>query len=352
MKQRFTAIAGLAGILALSVLAPALGAGDATQLTPGRIAFQIATGSTAGTFFPVGEAIAGMISHPRGVDRCSDPQVCGPAGLIVSTRTSEGAVDNLIDVNKDDVESGLTQSDVLAAAVKGDGPFRKLGPQSHVRVIAALFSEQVHLVVSANAKIKDISDLRGKRVSLGSDGSGVGITSREILAAYRLPESAIKESHEDLYAAVTLMKAGRLDAFFAVGGVPIDPVSDLIASGQARLVAIDGKGRDRLLKTVPSLSAAVIPAHSYSSSAATGTVSVRALWVVRDSEPDALVYAITRALFNPKNSDALTASHPSAREIGIATAALSPPAPLHPGAARFYSERGIRLATSTAQAKH
>jgi TRAP transporter TAXI family solute receptor len=305
---------------------------------PGRISFQIATGSTAGTFFPVGEAIAGLISHPRGVDRCETPNVCGPAGLIVSTRTSEGAVDNLIAVNNGDVESGLAQSDVVAAAVKGQGPFRKLGPQLHVRVIASLFSEQVHLVVAAGAKIDGVADLKGKRVSLGSDGSGVGITAREILAAYRLPENSLKASHEDVFDAAALLKDGKLDAFFAVGGVPLDPVAELISARKARLVPINGAGRDRLLKAEPALSSATIPANAYGKSGEIQTVSARALWVVRDSEPDALVYDITRALFNPKNYDQLAASHPSAREIGLATAALSPPAPLHPGAARFYSD--------------
>ena len=70
-----------------------------------------------------------------------------------------------------------------------------MGPQSHVRVIASLFSEQVHLVVAANSKINSVADLKGKRVSLGSDGSGVGITAREILAAWRLPESRLKTVH-------------------------------------------------------------------------------------------------------------------------------------------------------------
>jgi TRAP transporter TAXI family solute receptor len=310
----------------------------AADTPPARISFQIATGSTAGTFFPVGEAIAGLISHPRGVDRCDNSDVCGPPGLIMSARTSEGAVDNLIAVNIGDVESGLTQSDVTAAAVKGQGPFRKLGAQTHVRVIASLFSEQVHLVVAAKSKINSIADLKGKRVSLGSDGSGVGITTREILAAWRLPESAMKTTHDDVFNAVALMNQGKLDAFFAVGGVPLDPISDLIAHGQARLVPIDGPGRDRLLKMVPSLSPASIPAGAYPGSGEIPTVSARALWVVRDSEPESLVYDITRALFSPKNYSALAASHPSAREIGLNTAALQPPAPLHPGAARFYND--------------
>lgn len=344
MKTRLATLAVLAGISALVlaglVISGRQTAADVHAILPAqtRISFQIATGSTAGTFFPVGEAIAGLISHPRGVDRCDNENLCGPAGLIVSARTSEGAVDNLIAVNRGDVESGLAQSDVTAAAVKGDGPFHRLGPQSHVRVIASLFAEQVHLVVAAKSRIGGVAGLRGKRVSLGSDGSGVGITAREILSAYQVPETALKATHDDVFNAATLMKAGKLDAFFAVGGVPLDPVSDLVAHGQARLAPIDGPGRDRLLKAVPSISAATIPAGTYGSNALVQTVSARALWVVRDSEPDALVYGITRALFNPGNYGALAASHPSAREIGLATASLSPPAPLHPGAARFYSE--------------
>jgi TRAP transporter TAXI family solute receptor len=349
MKQRLipgrvlAALIGLAAFSAL-VLAALLGAGSrgaaSTVQIPfnqQRISFQIATGSTAGTFFPVGEAIAGLISHPRGVDRCESANVCGPPGLIVTARTSDGAVDNLMAVNRGDVESGLAQSDVIAAAVKGTGPFRKLGPQDHVRVIASLFAEDVHLVVAAKSKIKSVADLRGKHVSLGSDGSGVGITAREILSAYRIPETAMKARQDDVFNSATLLKAGKLDAFFAVGGVPLDTVTDLIAHGQARLVPIDGPGRDRLLKAVPSFSAAAIPAGSYPGIGPVETVSARALWVVRDSEPDALVFGITQALFNPRNHDALASSHPSAREIGLATASLSPPAPLHPGAARFYA---------------
>src|SRR5580700_3288167 len=120
MKQRFPALIGFAGFSALVLAALVFGfLPGAADTPPARISFQIATGSTAGTFFPVGEAIAGLISHPPGVDRCNTDNVCGPAGLIVSTRASEGAVDNLIAVNRGDVESSLAQSDAVAAAVKG-----------------------------------------------------------------------------------------------------------------------------------------------------------------------------------------------------------------------------------------
>lgn len=300
-----------------------------------RISFQIATGSTTGTFFPVGEAIAGLISHPPGVARCDVANVCGPAGLIITTRTSEGTLDNVLAVNNGDVESGLAQSDVIAAAVKGAGLFRPKGKETHVRVIASLFSEDVHLVAANDAKIDSVADLRGKRVSFGLPGSGVSFTADEILKAYNVPLMRMRRFTLDTPAAIDQLKQGRIDAFFAIGGVPLDGLSDLLSAHAAKLVPITGPGSKELMKGEPSLQPAMI---AYPGQAPVATVATRAWWIVRDSVPDALVYEITRALFNPANRSALTASHPSAREIGLATAALAPPAPLHPGAARFYGE--------------
>ena len=326
MPRRPVFLGAFAVLVALSL--------GAAADTP-RIPFQIATGSTTGTFFPVGEAIAGIVSHPMGVARCDTAGVCGPAGLIATARTSEGTVDNLLSVNTGESESGLAQSDVVAAAVKGEGPFKAKGKQSHVRVIASLFREDVHLVAAANSTIKSVTDLKGRRVALGSPGSGVGLTAREILAAYGVPETRIRQSSLDAASAMAQIKQGKLDAFFAVAGVPMDGLGDLLSSHVVRLVPIMGAGRDRLVKSQPALAPAVI---SYPGQAPVGTVSTRALWIVRDSVSDALVYGIARALFSPANHDVLAASHPSAREIELATAASAPPAPLHPGAARFYAE--------------
>jgi TRAP transporter TAXI family solute receptor len=322
-------LAVLGAVTAIAVLAS-----GAAADTP-RISFQIATGSSAGVYFPVGEAIAGLISHPPGVNRCEAANVCGPAGLIATARTSEGTMQNLLSVNDGDIDSGLAQSDVVAAAARGDGPFKSKGKQSHVRVIASLFNEEVHLIAADKANIKSVADLKGKRVSLDLAGSGIGVTAREILLAYHVPESRLKLVATDMPGSIALIKQGKLDAFFAVGGAPISGLGELLASHVIKLVPIAGPPRDRLVKAEPSLSLSTI---TYPGQAAVATVSARATWIVRDSAPDNLVYGITRALFNPANRDALMASHPSAREIGLSTAALMPPAPLHPGAARFYAE--------------
>ena len=168
-----------------------------------------------------------------------------------------------------------------------------------------------------------------------ANGTGL-LRVRAILAAYRVRVHEIVSSDP----ADQMLKDGKIDAYFAVAGVPLESIKELLAHHAARLVPIDGEGRDRLIQMVPQLSPAIIAAGAYPGSGAVETVSTRAYWVTRDSEPDPLIYGMARALFNPANRPAWLASHPSAREIGLDSAAVNPPATLHPGAARFYREKG------------
>ena len=335
MSQRYVAIIALAAFVALVI--GALVTGGRLGLAdsgPARISFQIATGSTEGVYFPVGQAMAGLISHPLGVGRCDTATVCGPAGVILSARTSEGAADNLRSVSSGVVDSGFADGDVIAEAVAGDGAFRR--PARRLRVIAALFPEEAHLVVSVASGIQQVTDLRGKRVYIGTPNSGGVARARAILSAYRVHAREIVSDD----SPAQLMRDGKIDAYFTVAGVPLDSVKDLIVHHVARLAPIDGEGRDRLIQMVPQLSPAVIAANAYPGQPAVETVSTRAWWVTRESEPDPLIYGLVRALFNPANFPGLVASHPSARGIGLDSAAVNPPAPLHPGAARFYREKG------------
>jgi TRAP transporter TAXI family solute receptor len=278
--------------------------------------------------------MAGLISHPLGVGRCDTATVCGPAGVILSARTSEGTTDNLRSVNQGVVDSGFADGDVIADAVAGRNAFRR--PARHLRVIAALFPEEAHVVVAAKSDIQSVADLHGKRVFLGQQGSGSVFRGRAILSAYRVRGREVISGD----SPAQLLKDGKIDAYFTVAGVPLDSVKDLIAHHVARLVPIDGEGRDRLIQMVPQLVPATIAAGAYPGTGAVETVATRAWWVTRDSEGDSLIYGMTRSLFNPANRNLLAASHPSAREIGLDSAATNPPAVLHPGAARFYREKG------------
>ena len=342
MKRRFATVVGalLASLLALAGFAVANF--DMAQTAVPHVAFVFSTGSTGGTYFPIGQAIAGIVSHPPGVARCDAPGACGPAGLIASVRSSEGSVANIRDVNAGRADGGLAQSDIVADAVAGKGDFRRDGPERHVRMIADLFPEQVHLIAGSRARIARVSDLRGKRVVLGARESGTASTAHEVLSAYHIGEHQLRASYAPPEVAAARLQKGEIDAVFFVGGAPIEFVKSLVGSGKAVLVPIDGAGRKRLIADDKGLTTETIPAEDYPGlKKPLDTVAVHAVLIVNESAPADLIYGMTRALFNPANRSLLDDVHPSARYIQLDTATKDMPAPIHPGAARFYRERGV-----------
>ncbi len=329
---------GVGSVFALSLLV-ATGLGTVNTWAQ-RISFVIATGPSSGTYFPMGQMLAGVISHPPGVDRCSSANVCGPEGLIATAQTSPGSYANVLAVNSGRVDSALAQSDVVGQAVAGKGAFK--AAQTHLRTIAVLFPEDVHVVATNRAKIASIADLRGKRVSLGALNSGTAITAHAVLAAYRLSPKRLRLTTDSADAAAQKLAAGQLDAFFFVGGAPVPLVQRLLSTGHAHLVAIDGDARDRLVAASQGMAPNTIAAGTYGATKATQTVSVQAVWIVNDSEPESLVYGLTKALFNSANRNLMDDGPPSARQILLKRAILNAPARLHSGAQRFYEEAGVK----------
>ena len=332
-----------AGAALVSVFLVTLAAKSAAQIadTPQRIAFQISTGSTTGNYFPVGALLAQLLSHPPGVGRCEAANACGPSGLIVSTRASQGSVANVLAVNDGMVTSGIAQTDVLGQAVAGQGPFRKIGPTKQLRVIANLYGEDLHLVAAKKAKIRGVADLRGKRVSLSSEGSGTIVTARAVLAAYRLTEKSFTPNYDSADMAVNLLQEGKLDALFFVGGTPASLLQPLLDEDVAELVPIDGEGLKRLLAKEPSLSGHTIAKGTYANAPAVDTVSVDALWFTDASQPDNLVYGMLKALYNPANRGVLQAARQGSHFMDPVIGAKNGAAPLHPGAVRYFSETGV-----------
>lgn len=327
----------------LGLVLTLVGAGAMTSPpgdAPERIAFQIATGSSSGTYFPIGQMLASLISHPAGVARCEEAGLCGPVGLIAAARASEGSIANVRAVNEGRVTSGLAQADIAAAAAEGTGAFKDSGKAENLRAIAALFPETVHIVVFSDSGIEAIKDLRGKRVSIDAAGSGTNATARLILTAFKLTDKRVKFSFENAERSLEMMQKGELDAFFFVGGAPLGVVEELAAQGKIRLLSVQGPEIDKLITKAPYLTKADIPEGTYQNMAAVPTLEVRAIWLVNAQVPDELVYEIVRALFNPGNRNLLDSGHPKGKLIRLETARDGLPVPLHPGAQRFYDEQG------------
>ncbi len=327
------AVFGLAVLVCMAAIAKAQPAA-----LPQRISFQVLTGSTSGTYFRVGELLAGLLSHPPGISRCETVNLCGPAGLIVSTRATQGSIANLLSVNSGAANSGLAQADVLAMAVAGQGPFARQGPAQQLRTIANLYGEDLHLIASRKSNIVRVADLRGKRVSLSTEGSGTIITARATLAAYRLPEWRLVPNYEGADRAAALLRQGQLDAFFFVGGAPVTLVTQLLNDGVAVLVPIDGEGRRRLLAQQKYLTEQTIAQGTYPGAVAVETVGIAAHWVTNASQPNDLIYGMVRALYNGRNRPMIEARRAGHNFLDINFAARNPIAPLHPGAERFFRE--------------
>lgn len=303
--------------------------------------FRIGTGGVAGTYYPVGTLIAGVIGQPPGARPCERGGSCGVPGLIAVVQSSNGSVANIEAILAGELESGFAQADVAWWAYHGEGPFAGRPPATELRAIAKLYDESVHLVVSADSGIEHVRALAGRRISLDEEGSGTLVDARLILAVFGLSEADLRPVYVKADEAVTMMRQRQLDGFFIVAGYPTASVTEAVGELGARLVPIAGPEIAGLIRRWPFFSYEVIPSAVYPGQPAVETIGVGALWVVHERLDEELVYGITRALFHPVSRNLLDSGHPMASKIRPKNAIKGVSIPLHPGAGRWYREQGL-----------
>lgn len=331
----------MAAVAALGGAALALTGARAGE-APSRF-LRIGTGNVNGTYYRIGGLLADVVSNPPGGRPCERGGSCGVPGLVAIAQSSTGSVANVEAIERGVVETGLAQSDVAYYASSATGPFADRPPASRLRVLANLYFEDMHLVVRADAAIDSVRALKGKRVSLDADGSGTLVDARLVLAAFGLGEGDLDASYTPLGPSIDRMKAGELDAFFLVAGWPAPAVSELAHDLGIRLVPIEGPEVDGLLARHHFLSRDTIPADAYAGTGATPTVAVGAQWYGSRELEDELVYGLMAALWHPRARERLDQGHPRGRSIRLETALNGIAIPLHPGAERYYRERGLEL---------
>lgn len=303
--------------------------------------FRIATGGTAGTYFPIGGLIANAISNPPGSRTCADGGSCGVPGVVATAVASNGSVANVSAIASGSAQSGFTQSDVAYWAFNASGIYEGRPKVDVLRAIANLYPESFHLVARKGAGIKTIKDLKGKRVSLDEPGSGTLVDARLILAAYGLTEKDMKAEYLKSQQAADKLKDNALDAFFSVSGWPLGAIAELAATTGIDLVPIDGPEAEALIKTYSFFAADEIPDGAYKGVNGVKTVSVNAIWATSSKQPDQLIYGITAALWNPSTRKLLDSGHAKGKVIKFETATQGLGIPLHAGAEKFYKEKGL-----------
>jgi TRAP transporter TAXI family solute receptor len=288
----------------------------------------LAAGLTGGVYYVYGGGIAKVVSETL-------PDV------EMTAEATSGSVDNLKFVGSGRADVGFTMADTLDEAVRGQGAFR--GERSvKLLALAALIDNFTHVCGFADAGLRSLADLKGKVVSVGAPGSGTEMIALRILDAAGLdPDSDIRRQNLGVSASADALKDGKLDAFFWSSGVPAAGVLDLAATPGRRLRLLDTRG---VLLELQRRHGALyyertIPKDAYPGlDGDVAVVAVKSLLAV-SSEMDAeLAYRITRTLFDKKQD--LVAIHPEARHLTLEQAVKGSPAPFHPGAIRYYQEKG------------
>ena len=211
-----------------------------------------------------------------------------------------------------------------------------------LRVIANLFPEHMHLVLPKGAKLGSIRELKGKRVGIFQAGSGTQVVVLELLKLYGIAKTDIQAAELNPQQSADRLADGQLDAFFIVGGWPLAAISQLASTKGIELYSLSDAERAAFIKAVPYYYEASIPAKAYDGVAyETKSVAVGAQWVVSADVPADLVYGITSAMWGPTARKLLDNGHSKAKEIVLENALKAVSTPLHPGAERFYKEKGL-----------
>ncbi|HET7874790.1 MAG TPA: TAXI family TRAP transporter solute-binding subunit, partial [Methylomirabilota bacterium] len=203
-----------------------------------------------------------------------------------------------------------------------------------------IYPELVHLVAAKSSGIKGARDLKGKKVVLGPQGSGTEYNGLQILEAYGLKVGDIQAERIDAAAAADQIKDGRVDAAFFTTGLGSAVIVDTFISGKTTLVPVIGPEAQALIQKYPYYTATRVPANTYKDQGEVTTVAVMAMMVARSELPEDLVYRFTKAIFDDLKQ--FHEAHAAAKNLRLETALNGMPIPLHPGAERFYREKGLK----------
>ena len=283
------------------------------------------TGGTAGTYYAYGGVLGNHIKST--------------AGITVNVVSTDGSKANILGIDAGNYQLATVQSDVMAYAYAGTRSFATEGKLDSFRVIGGLYAEAVQLV-TMDENIKSVSDLAGKKVSIGASGSGVYFNAIDVLTAAGLTENDIQPQYQSFADSADALKDGKIDAAFIVAGAPTPAIQELFTSSSAYLVPIDGEIADKLMESSPYYTTYEIEKDTYKGqSEAVTTVTVKATLIVSTSASEEDVYNITKAIFDNTGSIA----HDKAKELSLENATSGMTAPFHKGAAKYFAEKNITV---------
>nr|WP_236646760.1 TAXI family TRAP transporter solute-binding subunit [Micromonospora acroterricola] len=300
-----------AALLTLLLAVALTGAASCRDAPAEPVPIRIATGSPTAVYYAFGQSLAAILNR----------ELPGVRASVVITAAS---AENVRLVGSGAAELGFTQADVLPTTTT-DGPT--------VDAVARVYDDQLHLVTTGGGPVRTVADLRGRRVSVGAPGSGTEITATRLLEVARLGGDEVRRERLGLDDSVLALRAGRIDAFFFSGGLPVRGIEQLAGRSATRIVDL-GEWTEPLRARYGQVYVSRdIPRSVYGVDPVT-TVANPNYLVVRADLPERLVRDVTRLLMERRAE--LGAAHPAAGRMSPRSAIATAPLSLHPGAAAWY----------------
>jgi TRAP transporter TAXI family solute receptor len=291
----------------------------------------IGTGGTGGVYYPLGGALANILSKNL-------------PGYQATAEVTGGSVDNLKLIGSGQSELGFVMADAALDALKGEDKFR--GSKVPLQTLMVLYPNRMHVVTIEGTGIDKMSDLKGKRVSTGSPGSATEVMAFRVIEAAGLDKDKdMKRERLGAAESVNAIKDGKIDAYFWVGGLPTAAVTDLGATPGVKIKMIDHSdvvdkmnakyGKLYVTDTIP---AKMYPGQDKDNKIAT----VWNILVTGDKMSNDLAYTINKIIFDKKSD--LVAVHKEAENIDYKyQIRASSPVPWHPGALKYFADKGIKM---------
>ena len=289
----------------------------------GKKFLNIATGGTAGTYYPIGGAMAEILNKDI-------------KGMNASAQSTGATVANINMLKDGSVDLAIVQNDITYYAVNGTEMFQDK-KVDNIRGIATLYPETCQFVTLDSSGIKSIKDLKGKKVAVGAAGSGAEANARQILEAYGITYNDIEVQYLSFAEGASALKDGNVDAAFLTAGYPTASVQDISSQNKIRLLPVDSDKADALIAKYPFYTKTTIPAGTYAGfNEEVQTISVMAMLVATDKVDDKLGYEIAKAIFS--NLDRLQAAHSVGKLITKDGAMKGMSLPMNAGAEKFFKE--------------
>ncbi len=286
----------------------------------------VATGGTSGTYYGFTNIIAGVLN-----EKYKDT-------LNLRVESTGASKANIQLINSNDAGIAIVQNDVMYYAYTATDLFEGEEPIKSFSAIAACYPETIQII--ANKNINSISELRGKRVSVGDAGSGTEFNAKQILEVYGMDiEKDIEKNNQSFADSCDSIKNGTIDAAFVVAGDPTTAVSELATSYNFNILPIDRAHASSLKGRYNYYTERTIPGGTYSCVPNdVSTVSVMATFIANNNLSEDIVYSFTKGLFEYKDEF----NHQKAELLDPNTAISGISIPFHPGAEKYYSEIGIK----------